>query len=84
MNPKTKLKMFEHNQVRSVWNENQGKWFFSVVDVIAILTESNNPQVYWRVLKKRLIQEGNQTVTNCNGLKFNVPVKKKYFSFEYK
>lgn len=69
MDPKTKLKMFEHNQVRSVWDDKQEKSYFSVVDVIAVLTESNNPQVYWRVLNKRLIQEGNQTVTNCNGLK---------------
>jgi hypothetical protein len=69
MDPKTKLKMFEHNQVRSVWDDKQEKWYFSVVDVIAVLTESNNPQVYWRVLKKRLILEGNQTVTSCNAFK---------------
>ena len=45
------------------------KWYFAIVDVIAILTASPNPQVYWRVLKKRLKAEGNETVTNCNGLK---------------
>jgi hypothetical protein len=53
-----------------LWDEDKEKWFFSVVDVIRALTDSNNPQVYWRVLKKRLIDEGsNETVTKCNGLK---------------
>jgi hypothetical protein len=52
-----------------VWDENQEKWYFSIVDVVVILTDSPNPQVYWRVLKKRLLAEGNETVTNCNGLK---------------
>lgn len=63
------IKLFEQKQVRSVWDEAQEKWYFSIVDVIEILTESSNPQTYWRVLKKRLSDEGNQTVTNCNGLK---------------
>lgn len=45
------------------------EWFFSIIDVVEVLTESKNPQVYWRVLKKRLTDEGNQTVTNCNALK---------------
>lgn len=45
------------------------KWYFAIVDIIAVLSDSNNPQVYWRVLKKRLLEEGNETVTNCNGLK---------------
>lgn len=52
-----------------MWDDEQEKWYFSIVDVIAILTDSTNPQTYWRVLKKRLIEEGNETVTNCNGLK---------------
>ncbi|MFZ4550159.1 MAG: Bro-N domain-containing protein, partial [Bacteroidales bacterium] len=51
----------------------QEKWFFSVVDIIEVLTDSNNPQVYWRVLKKRLLSEGNETVTNCNALKMEAP-----------
>ena len=63
------IKLFESKQVRSVYNEQEEKWYFSIVDVVEILTESPNPQVYWRVLKKRLLAEGNQTVTNCNGLK---------------
>nr|WP_051533698.1 Bro-N domain-containing protein [Desulfitibacter alkalitolerans] len=45
------------------------KWYFSIVDVVAVLTDSENPQTYWRVLKKRLLDEGNETVTNCNALK---------------
>ena len=63
------IKLFEEKNVRSAWNEEEEKWYFSIVDVIEVLTESPNPQVYWRVLKKRLLAEGNQTVTNCNGLK---------------
>ncbi|GGE70902.1 BRO family protein [Pedobacter psychrotolerans] len=67
------LKLFEEKAVRSVWNEQEDKWYFSIVDVVEVLTESHNPQVYWRVLKKRLLAEGNQTVTNCNGLKMMAP-----------
>jgi len=63
------IKLFESKQVRSVYNEQEEKWYFSIVDVVEVLTDSPNPQVYWRVLKKRLLAEGNQTVTNCNGLK---------------
>ena len=71
--PKPKIKLFEHKQVRAVWDEEAEKWWFSVVDVIAVLTESENPQTYWRVLKKRLLDEGNETVTNCNGMKMLAP-----------
>ena len=63
------IKILKEKSVRSVYNEQEGKWYFSIVDVVEVLTESPNPQVYWRVLKKRLLAEGNQTVTNCNGLK---------------
>jgi hypothetical protein len=63
------LKIFDEKKVRTLWDDMQEKWYFSIVDVVGILTESENPQVYWRVLKKRLLAEGNQTVTNCNGLK---------------
>jgi len=69
MTKETSIKLFEEKKVRTIWNEEKEEWYFSVVDVIAVLTESDNPQVYWRVLKKRLIHEGNETVTNCNGLK---------------
>lgn len=63
------IKLFESKQIRSQWDANAEKWFFSIVDVIEVLTGSPNPQVYWRVLKKRLKAEGNETVTNCNALK---------------
>jgi DNA-damage-inducible protein D len=63
------IKLFESKQIRSVWSDKEQKWLFSVVDVVEVLTDSQNPQVYWRVLKKRLLAEGNETVTNCNGLK---------------
>ncbi|MBF8249581.1 MAG: hypothetical protein HW400_182 [Candidatus Levybacteria bacterium] len=62
--------LFNQQKIRRHWNENKELWYFAVVDVIAALTESENPQVYWRVLKKRLIDEGsNETVTKCNALK---------------
>lgn len=67
------IKIFDQQQVRTHWDEEQELWYFSIVDVIAILTNSKNPQVYWRVLKKRLLDEGNETVTNCNALKMQAP-----------
>ena len=73
MSKENAIKIFEQKQVRTHWDEEQEKWYFVIVDVISILTDSNNPQVYWRVLKKRLIAEGNETVTNCNGLKMQAP-----------
>jgi len=73
MTKQNTLKLFEDKKVRTVWDNEQGKWYVSIVDVITVLTESPNPQVYWRVLKKRLLAEGNQTVTNCNGLKMEAP-----------
>jgi BRO family, N-terminal domain len=63
------IQLFESKKIRSHWDAEQEKWFFSIVDIIEVLTDSPNPQVYWRVLKKRLKAEGNETVTNCNGLK---------------
>lgn len=69
MKKENAVRIFEHKQVRTHWDEDLGKWYFAIVDVIAILSDSSNPQVYWRVLKKRLLAEGNETVTNCNGLK---------------
>ena len=66
--------VFENQPVRRLWNEKEEKWYFSVVDVIRILTDSDNPQVYWRVFKKRLINEGSgETVTKCNCLKMVAP-----------
>ena len=63
------IKLYENKEIRSVWDEEKEEWYFSVVDVVSVLTESKDPQVYWRVLKKRLKDEGNETVTNCNALK---------------
>jgi hypothetical protein len=63
------VKIFDDKKIRSSWDNEQERWFFSIVDIIAVLTDSQNPQVYWRVLKKRLLAEGNQSVTNCNALK---------------
>jgi hypothetical protein len=70
---KESIKLFESKKVRSVWDAEQEKWYISIVDVVSVLTESPNPQVYWRVLKNRLRTEGNETVTNCNGLKMLAP-----------
>ena len=69
MKKENEIKLFEDKKVRTLWDVEQEKWYFSIVDVIAVLTESPNPQVYWRVLKKRLKDEGNESVTNCNALK---------------
>ena len=62
-------KIFNKETIRTVWNRKEEKYYISVVDIIAVLSESKNPQTYWRVMKKRLKDEGNETVTNCNGLK---------------
>ena len=67
------IKLFESKKIRSHWHAEKEQWYFAIADVIAILTDSPNPQVYWRVLKKRLKDEGNETVTNCNALKMEAP-----------
>ena len=69
MTQKHKIQLFEEKKVRTVWDDEKEEWYFSIVDVCAVLTESENPQTYWRVLKNRLKKEGNETVTNCNALK---------------
>ena len=66
---KQAIKLFEEKKVRTVWDDEEEKWYFCVVDVVEVLTDSANPQTYWRVLKNRLKKEGNETVTNCNALK---------------
>ena len=63
------IKLFGDDKIRAIWDDEQEKWYFSIVDVISILTDSTNPQAYWRKLKQRLIEEGNETVTNCHALK---------------
>jgi len=69
MEEKTAIKIFEEKKVRTLWNESEEKWYLSVTDVIALLTESIDPLAYWRKLKQRLKEEGNETVTNCHALK---------------
>jgi hypothetical protein len=69
MTKETAVKLFEQKQVRSVWNEEDEKWYFSIVDVVGILSDSPNPNNYWKVLKNRLKREGSQLVTDCNQLK---------------
>ena len=69
MGIETQIQLFDNAKVRVVWDDEKEKYFFSVVDIVSVLTESSNPQTYWRVLKKRLMDEGNETVTNCNQLK---------------
>ena len=69
MSKKNQIKLFEEKQVRSIWDAEKEKWYISVVDVITVLTESVDPSAYWRKLKQRLKEEGNETVTNFHGLK---------------
>ena len=69
MTQQNAIKLFEQKQVRSAWDDTTEEWYFSVVDVVAILTDSQDPRNYWKVLKSRLKKEGNQSVTNCNQLK---------------
>lgn len=64
-----KIKIFENKQVRTAWNADKEEWYFSVVDVVAVLTDSADPNNYWKVLKSRLKKEGSELVTNCNRLK---------------
>ena len=69
MDNKNSIKIFEDKKVRTLWDEEKEQWFVSIIDVIEVLTESVNPTAYWRKLKQRLKEEGNETVTNCHGLK---------------
>lgn len=76
MNQKQSIQLFQDSKVRTVWDEEQEIWYFSVVDVVRILTDSADFQTarnYWKVLKHRLLKEGNETVTNCNRLKLLAP-----------
>ena len=71
-------KLFEDRKIRTVWDDKEEKWYFSIVDVVAVLTDSENPQTYWRVLKTALKKEVNQTVTKCNALKLRAADGKSY------
>ncbi len=74
------IKLFEEKKVRTIWDDVQEKWYFSVVDVVAILTDSATPRNYWKVLKNRLKKEGNESVTNCNQLKLLSTDGKRYLT----
>ena len=69
MKKENSIKLFENQKVRTHWNDQEEKWYFSIVDVLLILTESVDVNAYWRKLKQRLKKEGNETVTNIHGLK---------------
>lgn len=69
MGQNDKMQLFENKRIRTAWDEEKEEWYFSIVDVVDVLTDSKNPTAYWRKLKQRLKEEGNETVTNCHGLK---------------
>ena len=77
VNDNSSIQLFEDQKIRTAWDSEKEEWYFAIVDVIAVLTDSADPQNYWRVLKKRLKDEGNETITNCNGLKMTAPDGKK-------
>ena len=72
-----KIQLFEDKRIRTAWDEEKEEWYFSIVDVVGVLTDSVDPAAYWRKLKQRLKAEGNETVTNCHGLKMTAPDGKK-------
>lgn len=71
------IQLFEEQKIRTAWDEKKEEWYFSIVDVVEVLTESKNPSAYWRKLKQRLKEEGNETVTNCHTLKMTAVDGKK-------
>ena len=73
----SKIQLYDNQPIRTAWDEENEEWYFAIVDVVAVLTDSPNPQTYWRVMKKRLNDEGNETVTNCNALKLQAADGKK-------
>ena len=80
MSQETQIQLFENAKIRVVWDDEKEKYFFSVVDVIAVLTESADARTYWKVLKHRLVREGFESVTNCNQLKLQASDGKYYKS----
>lgn len=77
MGQNDKIQLFENKRIRTAWDEEKEEWFFSVVDVVAVLTDSKDPAAYWRKLKQRMREEGNEAVTNCHGLKMTAADGKK-------
>ncbi len=74
------LQLFEEQTIRTAWDEEKEEWYFSIVDVVGALTESVDPTSYWRKLKQRLKEEGNETVTNCHALKMKAADGKRRFT----
>ena len=74
------IKLFETKKVRTIWDDKEEKWYFSIVDVVAVLTDSPNPRKYWSVLKTRLKKEGSELTTNCSQLKMQAADGKKYLT----
>ena len=74
MTKKESLQFFETKKVRTIWDDEQEKWYFAIVDVVAVLTDSINPQSYWRKLKQRLKEEGNKSVTDCHAFKLQAKI----------
>ena len=72
-----KIQLFEDKRIRTAWDEEKEEWYFSIIDVISVLTDSKDPTAYWRKLKQRLKAEGNETVTNCHGLNMTAADGKK-------
>ena len=78
MDSKNQIKIFKNQKIRSKWNDDEEEWYFSVIDVVGVLSQSKNPKNYWKVMKHRLKKEGSQVVTNCNQLKMLAPDGKYY------
>lgn len=74
------IKLFEAKKVRTIWDDKEEKWYFSIVDVVAVLTDSPNPRKYWSVLKTRLKKEGSELTTNCSQLKMKSSDGKMYLT----
>ena len=80
MTQKESIRLFEERKVRAIWDDEQEEWYFSIVDVISILTDSPNPRKYWSVLKTRLKREGSELTTNCSQLKMQAFVSKNFLT----
>ncbi|MEG1495714.1 MAG: hypothetical protein RR047_01030 [Bacilli bacterium] len=80
MQDKNIIKIFDNKNIRTIWNEEEEKYYFSIIDVIYVLSDSNNPKNYWYTLKNRLKKDGNETLTNCKGLKLIADDGKKRFT----
>src|SRR3989344_1316461 len=80
MSKETAIRLFQDQKVRVLWDDDKEKWYFSIVDIVEVLTDSPNPRTYWSVLKTRLKAEGSQVATNCSQLKMQSSDGKSYFT----